>query len=120
MEGVGALVAAGLIAELGAPRPGLGPEQLAALAGVAPLEASSAGAVRHRLSRGGNRRLNVLFYRIALAQERTYPPAQAYTARRLAEGRTPHETRRALKRQLVRRVWRHWRACWPDSSSTSA
>jgi transposase len=34
--------------------------QLAAYAGVAPLEASSAGRVRHRLNRGGNRRLNAL------------------------------------------------------------
>jgi len=38
--------------------------QLAAYAGVAPLEASSAGLVPHRLNRGGNRRLNSVFYRI--------------------------------------------------------
>src|SRR5205085_11543050 len=43
MSGIGALIAAGLIAELGAPRPGFGEAQLAALAGVSPLEASSAG-----------------------------------------------------------------------------
>ncbi len=40
--------------------------QLAAHAGVAPLEASSAGRVRHRLNRGGNRRINAILYRIAL------------------------------------------------------
>jgi len=33
---------------------------LAAYAGVAPIEASSAGRVRHRLNRGGNRRFNAI------------------------------------------------------------
>ncbi len=115
IEGVGSLVAAALVAELGAPRPGFGVPQLAALAGVAPLEASSAGTVRHRLNRLGNRRLNSLFYHIAIVQARLYPPAQAYLARRQQEGHTAKEARRALKRQLVRRVWRHWQACWSAS-----
>ena len=75
--GVGPLLAATLVAELGAPRPGLGEAPLATLAGVASLEASSAGAVRHRLNRQGNRRLNSLVHRIALAQARVQPPAQA-------------------------------------------
>src|SRR5262245_10184437 len=112
IPGVGPLVAAGLLAELGAPRPGLGEAQLAALAGVAPLEASSAGGTRHRLNRQGNRRLNQLLHVIAITQARRYAPAQTYLARRQMEGRTPREARRALKRYLVRRVWRHWRACW--------
>ena len=49
--------------------------QLAAYAGVAPLEAASAGLVRHRLNRGGNRRLNAMVYRIALTQARSSPEA---------------------------------------------
>jgi transposase len=114
IEGIGPLVAAGLMAELGPPRSGLGVAQLAALAGVAPLDASSAGGVRHRLNRLGNRRLNKLFHGIALAQQRSYPPAQQYVARRQQEGHTAREARRALKRQLVRRIWRHWQACWPN------
>jgi transposase len=43
IAGLGPLTAAALVAELGALRPGFGESQLAALAGVAPLEASSAG-----------------------------------------------------------------------------
>jgi transposase len=82
---------------------GVGP--LAALAGVSALEASSAGGTRHRLDRGGNRRLNMLFHQIVLTQARIYPPAQAYLARRRAEGRTAREARRALKRLIVRRVF---------------
>jgi transposase len=117
IAGVQPIVAAGLIAELGLPRPGLGVAQIAVLAGVAPIEASSAGAVRHRLSRGGNRRLNMLLYLIALAQQRSYAPAQAYLARRQQEGRTAREARRALKRHLVRRIWHQWQACWPGGAS---
>ncbi|MFQ5880739.1 MAG: transposase [Dehalococcoidia bacterium] len=52
--------------------------QLAAYAGVAPLETSSAGLMRHRLNRGGNRRLKAILYRIALTQARHSPEAKAY------------------------------------------
>jgi hypothetical protein len=100
------------VAELGRPRPGFAEEQLAALAAVAPLEASSAGAVRHRLNRGGNRRLNMLFHVISLTQGRTYPPARTYLERRRSEGLTAREARRALKRNLVRRVFRAWLSCF--------
>ena len=82
------------------------------MAGVAPREASSAGGVRHRLNRGGHRRLNRRLHVIAPIQGRVYPPAQAYLARRQQAGRTARAARRALKRHLVRRVWRQWQACW--------
>ena len=120
IDGVQPIVAAGLIAELGLPRPGVGVPQIAVLAGVAPVEASSAGAIKHRLSRGGNRHLNMLLYLIALAQERAYAPAQVYMARRQQEGRTAREARRALKRHLVRRIWHQWQACWPTASPAAS
>ncbi len=85
--------------------------QLAAYAGVAPLEASAAERVRHRLNRGGNRRLNAILYRIALTQARSSPQAQANLARRLREGKTRREAVRALKRYLVRAIWRRWQEC---------
>ena len=47
IEGVRTITPAAVIAELGARRPGLEEAKLAALAGVCPLEASSAGSVRH-------------------------------------------------------------------------
>ena len=40
-----------------------------------------------------------------------WPPAQAYLARRQAEGKTRREAIRALKRYLVRAIWRLWQAC---------
>ncbi|HZP97590.1 MAG TPA: IS110 family transposase [Candidatus Limnocylindria bacterium] len=112
IEGVGPIIACAIVAEVGRPRPGFAEEQLAALGGLSPLEASSAGAIRHRLNRLGNRRLNMLFHQIVLTQARIYPPARTYLLRRQAEGRTAREARRALKRLIVRRVYRAWRDCF--------
>jgi transposase len=120
IEGIGPLIACGLVAELGRPRPGFGEQQLAALAAVSPLEASSAGAIRHRLNRGGNRRLNMLFHQIVLTQGRMYPPARTYLLRRIAEGKTKREARRALKRLIVRRVFHAWLACFATNSERVA
>lgn len=111
IRGVGFLTAAGIVAELGHQRPGLRESQLAMLAGIAPLEASSGTVTRHRLNRSGNRRLNRWFHVIALTQARIHPPAQAYLAKRSAMGNTPAEARRALKRMLVRPVFAQWMAC---------
>jgi transposase len=73
---------------------------------VAPLEASSAGRGRHRLNRGGNRRLNAILHRIAIAQARSSPAARTYLARRESDGKTRREALRALKRFLVGAIWR--------------
>ncbi len=85
--------------------------QLAAYAGAAPLEASSAEKVRHRLNPGGNRRLNAILYRIALTQARHSREARAYLDRRIAEGKTRREAVRALKRYIIRAIWRLWQSC---------
>lgn len=84
---------------------------LAAYAGVAPLEASSAGGTRHRLNRGGNRRLNAICYRIVLTQAHYSPEARAYLQRRRHEGKTQREAMRALKRYVVRAIWQRWAEC---------
>ncbi|MGE3074453.1 MAG: transposase [Dehalococcoidia bacterium] len=80
--------------------------ELASYAGAASLEASSAGKVRHRLNRGGNRRLNAILYRIVLIQSRMSPGARRYIERRRSEGKTRREAVRALKCYLVRAIWR--------------
>jgi transposase len=111
LKGVQLLTAGALAGILGPGQRFTSEAQLAAYAGVAPLEASSAGMVRHRLNRGGNRRLNAILYRIALSQARSSPEAQAYLARRQAEGKTWREAMRALKRYLIRAIWRLWQQC---------
>ena len=109
--GIELLTAAALAGILGPGRRFATDAQLAAYAGVAPLETSSAERVRHRLNRGGNRRLNAILYRVALTQTRASPLAQAYLARRISEGKTRREALRALKRHLIRAIWRAWLEC---------
>ena len=111
--GINLLTAGALAGILGPGRRFATEAQLAAYAGVAPLEASSAGGVRHRLNRGGNRRLNAILYRIALTQARHLPEARAYLDRRKAEGKTSKEAFRALKRFVIRAIWRLWQECCP-------
>ena len=80
---------------------------------VSPIEASSAGRVRHRLNRGGNRRLNAILYRIVLTQSSHSPQARTYLDRRVSEGKTRREAFRALKRFVIRGIWRLWQECYP-------
>jgi len=75
--------------------------------------------VRHRLNCGGNRRLNAILYRIALTPLRCWPPAQDYIARRVSEGKTKREVIRALKRYLIRAIWRVWQECVSHQAPSS-
>jgi transposase len=109
--GIGLLMAGTLAGILGPGSRFTTDAELAAYAGAAPLEASSASLIRHRLNRGGNRRLNALVHMIALTQLSHWAPARGYVERRLSEGKTKREAIRALKRFLVRAIWRAWRNC---------
>lgn len=109
--GISLLTAAALAGILGPTSRFVTDAQLASYAGVAPLEASSAGTARHRLNRGGNRRLNAILYRIVLTQSRYSDQAKKYLGRRISEGKTRREAVRALKRHIVRAIWRLWREC---------
>jgi transposase len=109
--GVSWLLAGKLAGLLGPGRRFRTEAELAAYAGVAPLEASSASVVRHRLNRGGNRQLNSLLHLVAVTQLRCHDPAKTYVKRRLSEGKSKREAIRALKRYLIRAVWQAWKHC---------
>ena len=78
----------------------------AALAGVAPIPASSGQTVRHRLNRGGDRQLNRALHTVALSRLQHHAPTKAYALRRTAEGKTPREIKRCLKRAIAREIYR--------------
>lgn len=78
----------------------------AALAGVNPIPASSGNTTRHRLSRGGDRRLNRALHMAVVTRMTHDPETRAYVERRRAEGRTTKEIRRCLKRYLARQLYR--------------
>ena len=77
-----------------------------ALGGTSPIPASSGQIIRHRLNRGGDRALNRAIHAIALTRMRSCPRTRAYLARRTAEGKTPREIRRCLKRYIARELYR--------------
>jgi transposase len=107
LPGAGPITVARLIAEVGDVRRFRSADAFAALAGVAPIPASSGQIQRMRLNRGGNRQLNRALYVIAVTQSRFHPPAKAYVARRTGvDGKTWREAIRSLKRLLVRPVFR--------------
>jgi transposase len=78
----------------------------AALAGAAPIPASSGETVRHRLSRSGDRQLNRALHNIVLSRMRHHDQTIAYVARRRSEGRTVREIQRCLKRTVARQLFR--------------
>jgi transposase len=78
----------------------------AALGGVAPIPASSGQTVRHRLNRGGDRQLNRTLHTVVLSRLAHHPETRSYAARRKAEGKTPREIKRCLKRHLARRLFK--------------
>lgn len=78
----------------------------ASLAGAAPIPASSGQVVRHRLNRGGDRQLNRALHTIVLSRLAHHDETKRYAARRTADGKTPRELKRCLKRHLARRLFR--------------
>jgi transposase len=91
----------------------------AMLGGSAPIPASSGQTVRYRLNRGGDRQLNCALHTIVLTRLKHDPATRAYAARRAAEGKTPREIKRCLKRYLARRLYRILEATGPTPTRTT-
>lgn len=91
----------------------------AALAGVNPIPASSGNTVRHRLNRGGDRRLNSALHMAVVVRTAHDPATREYVARRTAEGKTPREIRRCLKRYLARALYRKLNALHRSAESVA-
>jgi transposase len=78
----------------------------ARLSGVAPIPASSGQTERHRLHRGGDRRLNRTLDWIVQCRLRNDQATRDYLDRRLGEGKTKGEAIRCLKRYVARQLFR--------------
>jgi transposase len=77
----------------------------ASLAGVAPVPASSGRVVRHRLNRGGDRRLNRAFHYIVMTRMRSQERTRAFVQAR-KNGKSDRELRRILKRYIAREMFK--------------
>ncbi len=108
IHGIGNLTAAEIIAQVGNPAHYPTKAKFAMANDTAPLEASSGRITRHRLNRGGNRRINQALYTAALTQiSQPGSEGHRYYQKQLARGKTPKEAIRNLKRHISNRVYKH-------------
>jgi len=114
LPGVGAVTAAVILTVWSHPGRIHSEAALAQIAGTCPIPASSGNTTRHRLNRGGDRRLNRAINTIALTRMRVDPTTRAYVQRRLADGKTTREIRRCLKRYITRQIHRTLTAAPPQ------
>jgi transposase len=99
--GVGPVVAAVVIGDVRDASRFPGRDHFAAYNGTAPIEVSSGSRKIYRLSRRGNRRLNHAIHMAAVTQiSHRHSDGRAYYDRKVAEGKTPKEALRALKRRI--------------------
>ena len=99
--GVGPIVAAIVIGDVGDIGRFPSRDHFAAYNGTAPIEVSSGQRKVFRLSWRGNRRLNHAIHMAAVTQIRhRHSPGRAYFDRKIAEGHTGKEAIRALKRRI--------------------
>jgi transposase len=106
--GVGPVVAAVVIGEAGDPARFAGRDHFAACNGTAPVEVSSGNRKIYRLSRRGNRRLNHAVHMAAVTQiSHRHSTGRACYDKKIAEGKTPEEPLRALKRQVSDAIFKH-------------
>lgn len=97
--------AAVLLTEIGDIKRFSSSAKLARYTGCAPIPVFSSDNERHRLHRGGNRRLNSVLYTAAIVQTRFNPAAQELIARR-QHAKGARGARRILKRHLVDVIYR--------------
>jgi hypothetical protein len=73
---------------------------------TAPIEVSSPGNPRHRLNLGGNRILNHAIHIAAVTQLRHDTNGRIHFDKKIAEGKTPKEAIRALKRRISDAIYK--------------
>jgi transposase len=116
--GIGPVVAATVIGDVRDVSRFVGRDRFAAYNGTAPIEVSSGNRIIHRLSLRGNRRLNHAIHMAAITQIRyKHSEGRAYYDKKIAEGKTPKEALRALKRQVSDTIYKRLKA---DAARTAA
>jgi len=106
LTGVGPIVAARVLADVGDVARFADRNRFASWTGTAPIAASSGEIVRHRLSRAGNRRMNHMIHIAATTQIRLKTPGRDYYLRKIAAGKTKAEAMRCLKRRISDALYR--------------
>lgn len=106
-KGIGVVTAAQLLVTAGDnPQRIRSKAAFAMITGTAPIPASSGKTTRTRLNRGGDRQANSAIYTIALVRMSCDPTTKTYIAKKKAEGKSPIEALRCLKRHLANEIYR--------------
>jgi transposase len=106
-RGVGPIVAATVLCAWSHPGRIRSDAAFAMLAGSAPIPANSGQVTTHyRLNPYGDRQLNRALHTIVLSRMRWDEHTRAYVKRRTAQGKTPREIKRCLKRYVARELFR--------------
>ena len=106
LPGVGPVIAAAVIGDVRDVSRFPGRDHFAACNGTAPIEVSPGQRKVYRLSRRGNRRINHAIHMAAITQIRNkHSQGRAYYDKKLAEGKTPEEALRSLKRQVSNAIF---------------
>ncbi len=100
IHGVGTILAGKILGHVGDAKRFPTSDHFASYTGTSPVEASSGEHERHRLNTRGNRQLNAALHTVAVCQARDPGPGRTFYLRKIDEGKTPAEARRALKRRL--------------------
>jgi transposase len=106
LDGVGPVIAAAVIGDVRDVSRFPGRDHFAGYNGTAPIEVSSGPRKIYRLSRRGNRRLNHAIHMAAITQiGHRHSQGRAYYDKKLAEGQTPKQALRSLKRQISNAIF---------------
>jgi transposase len=115
--GIGPIAAATLLSEVGDPFRFIRESKFARWCGPGAIALSSGEGTglpgKHRLDFRGNRRINSVLYIASVTQHRDLVDARDYIDRKISEGQTRREARRAHKRHLANRVIRRM---WKDET----
>jgi len=106
LHGIGPTGAARLLVEVGDITRFPNRGHFASWTGTAPIDVSSGDRQHHRLSRGGNRQINMVLHMMGVVQLRNHTEGRAYYDRKVAAGKSPNEAMRCLKRRLSDIVYR--------------
>ena len=101
IKGISIVSAARLMAHLGSIQRFRNLDAFIKYAGLAPTRYSSGKQQRQRVTKSGQRKLNSVFYLIALNQIRWNPLSQAYFRKKLREGKTKRQALRSLSKRLA-------------------
>jgi transposase len=94
--GIGALTAGKILGRVGTIDRFHSAAAFASYNGTAPIDVSSGHVIRHRLSRAGDRQLNLCLHVMALTQIRQDTPGRTYYLRKRTQGKSDKEAMRCL------------------------